>query len=236
MRKNIIITGEPKSGKSTLLWSVVSDIPNKVGMVTKELRSGDARVGFESETHNGTTALLAHTEHETQHKVSKYFVDTQSLNTILPKISTFSEGDVLYIDEIGEMQLLSEQFKHTALQLLNSRNTCLATLTSVYDDEFTRGIKSRKDTIFVEITAENREEKKEFIKILLKKIEKARKYSLSTSLFEVHDQHSMLLTSEHGIRQLTRQNNVWSCDCEFYFKYKVCSHTIATEELTKPKN
>ena len=67
--------------------------------------------------------------------------------------------------------------------------------------------------------------------MLLKKIEKARKYSLSASLFEVHDQNNVLLTSEHGIRQLTRQNNLWSCDCEFYAKYKVCSHAIAAEEL-----
>lgn len=235
MQKNIIITGEPKSGKSTILWSVISDISHKIGIVTKELRSGDARVGFESETHNSKTALLAHIEHETQHKVSKYFVDTQSLESVLPEVSTFSEGDLLYIDEIGEMQLLSEQFNTVAQKYLDSTNTCLATLTSVYDNDFTQAIKNRNDVIFVMLTPENRVEQKEFIQMLIKKIEKAKKYSLHAGLFEIKSDESILLTSEHGIRKLVRLNKEWSCDCGFYGKYKVCSHSIATEEFSKPK-
>src|SRR3989344_1751408 len=107
MRKNILITGLPKSGKSTLLESVVSKIPNKVGFLTREVKIDGARVGFEIESHTGNKSILAHIAHKAEHKVSRYFVDVNSLNAIIPTVKEFQIADTLYLDEIGEMQLFS---------------------------------------------------------------------------------------------------------------------------------
>ena len=109
MQKNIIITGEPKSGKSTLLANIIKDIPNTVGIVTKEIQKNNARVGFEIESHANHKVILAHIESETKYKVSKYFVNIENLESILSEISTFKKGDLLYLDEIGQMQLFFQR-------------------------------------------------------------------------------------------------------------------------------
>jgi len=176
MRKNILITGKPKSGKSTLLKKIICGIPNKKGFVTNEMLGENGRVGFEIETHEGNKATLAHTDFRTPYDVSKYFVDIDNLELILPTVEDFDSNDLLYLDEIGQMQLFSEKFKEFVLHYFNSTNTCLASISYIYEDEFTKSLKKRDDIILIEITAKDREEKEKFITQLLRKIEKAKKY------------------------------------------------------------
>ncbi len=176
MQKNILITGKPKSGKSTLLRKLVIDIPNKVGFVTNEILGEQGRVGFEIETYAGHKTVLSHVDFETMQKVSKYGVDVKSFDSLLPEVFDFKSDDILYLDEIGQMQLFSEQFKELVLRYLDSENMCLATLSYVYESDFTESIKKRDDIILVEISAEDRQEKEEFVSQLLKKIEKAKRY------------------------------------------------------------
>jgi len=158
MKKNVLITGMPKSGKSTLLRKLIADVPDKVGFVTNEMLGEQGRVGFEIETHGGHKATLAHVDLETGAKVSKYFVEIDNLESLIPEVSSYESGDILYLDEIGEMQLFSKKFEELVLQYLDSSNTCLATISSVYENEFARAIKTREDVNLIELTPENREE------------------------------------------------------------------------------
>ena len=65
MQKNILITGKPKSGKSTLLKGLITDIPNKTGFVTNEILGESGRVGFEIGTRTGRRTMLARVDSET---------------------------------------------------------------------------------------------------------------------------------------------------------------------------
>lgn len=233
MQKNILITGKPKSGKSTLLATLIADISNKVGFLTNEILPENNRVGFEIQTNTGHKVLLAHTDFETPYQVSKYFVDIKNLESILPEISSFKSTDILYIDEIGQMQLFLERFKELVLQFLNSTNTCLATLSCIYEDDFIRSIKTRDDIVLIEVTPENREEKKLFIEKLLTKIEKAKKYVSEPERFIKNNSGEVFLASEHATRKLIYQNGQWECDCQFFSQYNICSHSIATMEFIK---
>ncbi len=52
----LLVTGEPHTGKSTLLKKLISNIPNKVGFVTIEIPDPDnpgMRLGFKLIDHNG---------------------------------------------------------------------------------------------------------------------------------------------------------------------------------------
>ena len=74
MKKNILLTGQPKSGKSTLLKKIIEDMQNKVGFVTNEILEMEGRIGFEIETSQGEKAIIAHIGLDTPNKVSRYSV------------------------------------------------------------------------------------------------------------------------------------------------------------------
>ncbi|MBI2044311.1 AAA family ATPase [Candidatus Pacearchaeota archaeon] len=164
----IIITGLPGSGKSTVLEKVISDIKNKKGFITREIRNNGLREGFKIVTNNGKDKILASIHFKTPHKVSKYYVDLNGFEEILPEFFNFSKNETLYIDEIGEMELFSKQFEELIMKYLNSENTFLATLSKVYSNDLIKSIKERKDVKIVEITADNREEKLKEIKKMIK--------------------------------------------------------------------
>ena len=52
MRTNILISGVPKSGKSTILKKIIQHYSERIGFVTNEVREHDERIGFEIETHS----------------------------------------------------------------------------------------------------------------------------------------------------------------------------------------
>ncbi len=232
MISNILITGLPRSGKSTLLAHLISSIPNKVGFITHEIRENDQRVGFQLENSLGHSATLAHIEFENGPKVARYTVNIENLDSILSEITTFGETDLLYIDEIGQMELFSERFKRLVTAYLDSSNITVATISAVYQDDFIESVRNRKDVILIEITEENRDEKERFATQLIGKIKKAQGYAAQSERFS-RVEGGMVLKSEHGTRELKVKDGQWSCDCEFYDMYGICSHVIAVEEINR---
>jgi len=223
----------PRSGKSTILNRLVDTYESKVGMVTNEILQAGSRVGFEAVTSVGGKALLASINTVSDFKVSKYFVFPESLDNILPSISdAFGDGDLLYLDEIGQMQLASESFRQLVLTYLNSGSIFLMTLSKVYEDEFSRTIKNREDVIIVELTENNREESFAYVAQLLKKIAKAKRYASERKRWRI-DGDSAVLQSDHGVQYMADIKNCPVCKCEFFQKYGICSHIIALDEVLK---
>jgi nucleoside-triphosphatase len=235
MRKNILITGMPRSGKSTLLNEVIGDYPEKVGFVTKEIRKDDTRTGFEIETNNGIRSALASVDFNTGLKVSKYGVNINNLDSVIPEVSRFSPNDLLYLDEIGQMELFSDNFKDLTLRFLDSGNVCVATVSMVYKDKFIEELKKRKDVILVEIDETNKEDKKDFLRALIKKIYKAKRYINEPERFE-RQGDKIILKSEHSVREININENGLNCNCGFYKENSICSHVIAAEELLSTKS
>jgi len=171
MPNNILITGLPKSGKTTLLKKILDEKRgNKVGFLTTELRENGKRVGFEIETHNGKKALLASKKMKSQYRVSSYSVDIANLEAIFPEVADFGKNDILYLDEIGQMELFSEKFKDLVLKYLEADNITLITITKVYEDKFTSMIKNRQDVSLYEINVKNRNNLTKTIKAKIKSL------------------------------------------------------------------
>lgn len=232
MQKNILITGKPKSGKSILVEKVISDVPKKVGFLTKEILTNRQRTGFELHTHLGNKAVLASVDFKTPYRVSRYFVSVENLESIIPDVSSFTDEDVLYLDEIGQMELFSEKFKELVLRFLDSQNTTILTVSQVYKSSFIENIKVREDVIRVELTEDNRGAVEKFVGLLVKKIDKAREYINKSDGFILKDSGAEL-RSEHGTRHLFLRNGKWECSCDFFREYQICSHSIATTELVR---
>ncbi len=155
---NILLTGEPHTGKSTLLDRLVNDVDNKLGFVTTEVSENGIRTGFELVSALGGRALLASVDSPSGIRVSRYGVNLETLNSFIAELPPIKAGQLLYVDEIGQMELYSEQFKSLVLGYLDSSNPFVGTLSSIYHDKFTDDLRQRSDVEFVEITPENRDE------------------------------------------------------------------------------
>ena len=155
--EKILVTGQPHTGKSTLIHKLIDGVSKKQGFVSLEVSEDGIRTGFEILTADGIEAILASIHTQSPIKVSKYSVDVASLDQVLPRLQQFKPDDLLYIDEIGQMELYSEEFKKLVETYLNSQNLFIGTITQVYSDEFIKRVLERRDVTIVEMSEENRE-------------------------------------------------------------------------------
>lgn len=156
----ILVTGEPHTGKSTLLKNFISNIPDKVGFVTLEIpdhNNPGMRLGFKLIDHSGREAILAHIDIQSDFKVSRYGVDIKALEEFIQPLFDFQTDQLLYIDEIGQMELYSEKFKFLVQKYVDSPNNFIGTLTKNYQDDLTEELKNNHSITIEEITVDNRD-------------------------------------------------------------------------------
>jgi nucleoside-triphosphatase len=91
-------------------------------------------------------------------KVSKYNIDLNAFDgLVLTAInSAIKNCDLIVIDEIGKMELLSERFQETVAKGLNSRTPVVGTMGMI-DHPFVKLLKSRSDIHILTLNRENRE-------------------------------------------------------------------------------
>lgn len=126
-----LLTGKPGAGKTTLIREVVAKLSlNAGGFYTEELRVCGVRQGFKINTLNGQEAILSHVGISSPYKVSKYGVDTRSLEQVgVTAIrQALKHSDLVIIDEIGKMELFSTQFRQAVLQTIGSGKKVLGTI------------------------------------------------------------------------------------------------------------
>lgn len=165
--KNVIITGNPGTGKTTILSNVIQGVKNKTGIITNEILSEGRRLGFEVVTSTGLKTILAHINGTSIYNVSRYKIFPENLDRVIDLMPLIDPNHLLYIDEIGEMQLFSDRFKTLCLNYLGSSNKCLLTVSKVYPNEFIEIIKDRKDSIVIDLSLGDMQNKEIFIKKFL---------------------------------------------------------------------
>jgi nucleoside-triphosphatase len=127
----LLLTGAPGTGKTTIIREAIHASKAKAGgFYTQEIRQGKARLGFEIVTLDGPRAVLAHVDIRGPRRVSKYGVDVASLDRVaVPAMrQAIRECDIVVVDEIGRMELLSPAFREVLLEALNSDRRLLGTV------------------------------------------------------------------------------------------------------------
>jgi len=148
--KNILITGPPRSGKTTLVMQVLDDplIGDLAGgFLTEECREKGERTGFRILPFpEGKPALLAHVRRASRHRLGRYGVDLNALENVgCPALArALVNRDILVVDEIGKMELFSAGFRDLLLRALASPKPLLATIME-RPHPFADGIKERED-------------------------------------------------------------------------------------------
>lgn len=170
MVKNILITGKPGCGKTSLIREIIQELNlNAGGFFTQEIRERGVRRGFKIITLNGKEGILADVTITSPYRVSKYKVNIKDLEKIGVKsiLEALKKNKIIIIDEIGKMEMFSEKFKKAVISALSSKNLVLGTI-KLMPDSFTTKIKTRSDTKIFHLTLENRKEVKLAIINLLK--------------------------------------------------------------------
>jgi len=161
--KNIFITGRPGIGKTTVVEQIMAIINGKGfsigGMISSELRAKGVRVGFEiTNILTGEKGILAHINQREGPQVSKYRVNLRDLVEV--GVSAIEEAidkaDLVVIDEVGPMELYSNEFKGAVKKAIESSKPLLGTIHYKAADTLIDFIKSRNDTKIFEVTFENR--------------------------------------------------------------------------------
>ena len=122
--KNILITGPPRCGKSTLIERLVRGLKGPMtGFFTREIREGDRRVGFSIPTIDGQEGVLAHTRIKGRVRVGRYGVNLADIEQVaVPAMMPTTADEWVVIDEIGKMELPARRGSGSRNQRLGRRN------------------------------------------------------------------------------------------------------------------
>lgn len=156
---NILITGLPGAGKTTLIkrLCIIFKEFNPVGFVTDEIMDEGNIVGFEANNLFGDNKIFAHTKLKSKVSVGKYKVDMKGFDIFLDQTFSREKKTGLYfIDEIGKIACESKKFSKIMLALLDAKKPVISTIadkgTGLISD-----IKKRDDVKIFEVTEQDRD-------------------------------------------------------------------------------
>lgn len=159
------ITGMPNVGKTKTLIKIIEFLEqNKYaveGMITEPIVEKKKRVGFYViDWKTKEKEVFAHIDIETKDRVGKYGVDTNALENVgipaIEKAIADEAIDIIIIDEIGKMEMLSERFCEIVLDALDSDKPILVTLHKKSRSPLLQDVRRRDDIRILEVTPVNR--------------------------------------------------------------------------------
>jgi nucleoside-triphosphatase len=170
MQKNILLTGSPGIGKTTLIKKVFTELSPALagGFWSMEIRKGSKRIGFAIRTVDGEEGILAHKEKGYGPKVGSYTVNVKDIEEVaIPSITKARQlGKVIIIDEIARMELCSPLFAPEVIKCLDTKQV-LCTI-QLRRDPFLDTIRSRADIQTFTVTTRNRDNLPSLILSLVK--------------------------------------------------------------------
>lgn len=136
MSSKILITGSPRSGKSTLISKLIDYFSKRkftiYGFLTPEVREHGNRIGFDIiDIYSGKKSQLARVgKVNTKFKLGKYKIFIDKFDKFLEKTLTLEkkQGDLIVIDEIGKMELFSEKFQKFIKMIFSTDTSIIATI------------------------------------------------------------------------------------------------------------
>ncbi|RLG92544.1 MAG: hypothetical protein DRO36_01175 [Candidatus Hecatellales archaeon] len=163
MVKKVFLTGVPGVGKTTVIKRVVSALKDRGmvvgGMLTFEVRKEGKRIGFEViDVLTGKKGFLA-TLQGSGPKLGKYVVNLKDLVEVGVEAirRALREADVVVVDEVGPMELFSNEFRETVKTALDNIKPLLGTVHYRARDTLIDSIKKNPNVKIFEVTFKNRD-------------------------------------------------------------------------------
>jgi nucleoside-triphosphatase len=150
---NYLLTGPPRSGKTTIIKEIIKSLGKSAGgFYTEEIRKEGVRVGFRLKTLSGKEGIFSHIDFKSKYKVGKYGVNIDTLDKIgSQEIElALAQKKVIIVDEIGKMELFSARFKDLVWKALDSKKPVIGTIIFV-KHPFADKVKNRKDVKIINL-------------------------------------------------------------------------------------
>lgn len=190
------ITGLPNVGKTATLAAICTKLERDDflvgGMITRAYRPDPAgeRIGFYVEDWDtGAKEVFSSKEfanrpgaerNKTETDDGVYYVDTEPLDRIgvqaIRNSIADEEIDIIIIDEVGKMEMHSEEFNKAVKEALDCPKPVIMTLHKKSRNPLLQDLRRRDDVRILEVTAVNKN-------LLPYKIEKVLKDHLQTSYY-----------------------------------------------------
>lgn len=158
-----LLTGRPGIGKTTAILKIVEALRNEKisvgGVISSEIRERGNRVGFKLvDIGTNKEGILAHVNVYSSRRVGRYGVNMEDLKNVAAQaiLNAIQNSDVVVCDEIGPMELYSQEFKEAVLKAVNSRKIFVGTVHYKAKDKLIDYVKNKAITI--ELTLNNRNE------------------------------------------------------------------------------
>ncbi len=159
MGRTILLTGRPGVGKTTVIKRVVERLGSHAGgFYTAEIRSAGRRQGFKIVTLDGKEGVLSHVNIKGSPRVSKYGVNLRDLEEIGVRAlrQAIAQTDCIVVDEIGKMELFSEEFRKAVVEAVESEKVVLGTVMAA-PHPWVDALKALPQVTVLELTEANRE-------------------------------------------------------------------------------
>jgi len=172
LSKNILLTGSPGVGKTTVIERLIERLCDlkPIGFYTREIRGEGNRVGFSLISLDGTESVLSHIGLVSPYRVGRYKVDVEGFEKFLNHLDLLnSPSSIAIIDEIGKMECFSQKFQKIVIQLLEGEKTLVATI-AIKGRGFPAKIRKRKDCDLIQLTKENRDLLPKTLEEMVKKL------------------------------------------------------------------
>ncbi|MFW9773976.1 MAG: NTPase [Candidatus Thorarchaeota archaeon] len=166
MKFKIVITGPPRCGKSTLIKRLIVYCNDKGihvdGFLTPEVRRGGNRIGFDIELIDSKERkkLARIGENITGYRLGKYDVYVKELEVIISDLAKtdFDKLNILFIDEIGKMELFSNKFAEFMNQLFNIDLSIIATIGERLNHPIKKEIYNKPNLLLFNLSRNNQDE------------------------------------------------------------------------------
>ncbi|MCL5045259.1 MAG: NTPase [Actinobacteria bacterium] len=243
--KNVLLTGAAGAGKTTIIKRAVRRLGDRAGgFFVEEVREAGRRKGFRLITLDNRQGVLADLGSEGEHRVGEYGLELATLDEIGVGAlrAALGAGKVIIVDEIGPMEVQSELFVETVKECLDSKYPVLGTIGR-QTHPFLDAVRTRTDTLVIEVTKENRdalldrifagmklptESLADMEKAIANRREKAARYAEEDRLGLTGLRGEF--RGDHGLYTVSYENGHWYCNCSFFLKYGTCSHSMAIEK------
>ncbi|WP_290819030.1 nucleoside-triphosphatase [Halovivax sp.] len=164
MPHNALVTGPPRSGKTTAIRPAVdrlrADGYAVGGIYCPEMREDGDRVGFEIvDVHTGARETMAHVDFREGPSVGKYRVDVGAVDAVAGAAipAAVADADCVVIDEIAPMELASDRFVAETRAALDADVPVLAAIAEGGTRGFLGEVKAREDVETVRVESETRD-------------------------------------------------------------------------------